>query len=426
MICTSKSFVRPFPRRSQHGTPSLVLSGGWVALDASTSVRADVEIVNGHVSRLIKENRSDCAGSKTPSSKTSAKISVAGCLILPGLINSHDHLEFNLFPRLGHGPYPNFEKWALDIYHPERSPIREQLAIPKATRLWWGGLKNLLSGVTTVCHHNRFETDIFSPAFPIQVVREYGWAHSLRFGKDVIEAFLSTPPRVPFVIHLAEGSDRKSGHEIFDLERLGILDSRTVVVHGVGLTGYGRDLVRRREAGLVWCPTSNRFTLGTTLGPDFLESYRRISLGNDSALTAEGDLLDEIRAARREGVCSERIYSMVTDAASDVLKLRKSQGKLHPGERADLFVVQRKGIPPAEELIETRLKNIEMVMVSGEPRMLSTKMAHRCPAGFTEKFEEIEVGGTRCFVRAPVKELLKETERFLGSDVRLGGKRVTL
>ena len=46
----------------------------------------------------------------------------AGHVMMPGLINAHDHLEFNLYPRLGRGPYPNAGAWARDIYHPERSP----------------------------------------------------------------------------------------------------------------------------------------------------------------------------------------------------------------------------------------------------------------------------------------------------------------
>jgi hypothetical protein len=98
---------------------------------------------------------------------------------MPGLINAHDHLEFNLFPQLGRGTYPNAAAWARDIYHPGRSPIREQLRVPKPVRLWWGALKNLLSGVTTVCHHNPYEREVFGVDFPVRVVRRFSWAHSL-------------------------------------------------------------------------------------------------------------------------------------------------------------------------------------------------------------------------------------------------------
>ena len=52
----------------------------------------------------------------------------------------------------------------------------------------WGGLKNLLSGVTTVAHHNAFSGAVFTPDFPVRVVERYGWAHSLAFSPDVAGA----------------------------------------------------------------------------------------------------------------------------------------------------------------------------------------------------------------------------------------------
>jgi cytosine/adenosine deaminase-related metal-dependent hydrolase len=396
-----------------------------VALGASTSVPADLEIVNGCIVRVVDRTRQETRRESTGPGNRCAEISVDGCLILPGLVNSHDHLEFNLFPRLGHGPYPNFEKWADDIFHPDISPIREHLSIPKPVRLWWGGLKNLLSGVTTVCHHNTYERNIVANGFPVRVLKRYGWAHSLRFGQHIRKAFLSTPPGAPFIIHLAEGSDRQSGDEIFELNRLGALDARTVIVHGVGLTARGRELLRRRGSAQVWCPTSNRFTLGTTLDPAFIAGSDRASLGSDSALTAEGDLLDEIRAAHREGMDPGLIYSMVTRSAANVLRLRNGEGKLEPGSIADLLVVKSKDKKPAGTLMCTRLDAIEMVMVSGNPHLVSARMALCCPPQLLKGFEDIEVGGTSCFVRAPVRRLLQEACLRLGPNVHLAGKRVS-
>src|SRR5688572_29794935 len=55
--------------------------------------------------------------------------------LYPGLINAHDHLEMNLYPKLGTPPYHNYVDWAKDIYHPSHSPIREIEKIDIETRL---------------------------------------------------------------------------------------------------------------------------------------------------------------------------------------------------------------------------------------------------------------------------------------------------
>src|SRR5882672_1044279 len=74
--------------------------------------------------------------------------------VYPGLINAHDHLEMNLYPRLGNPPYRNYVEWGNDIYRVHESPVREIERVDIRDRLLWGGIKNLLSGVTTVIHHN--------------------------------------------------------------------------------------------------------------------------------------------------------------------------------------------------------------------------------------------------------------------------------
>jgi cytosine/adenosine deaminase-related metal-dependent hydrolase len=71
------------------------LSGARVALTATHAERIDLGIRG---SRILPF---DSAPDK------SIEFDLTGHLLLPGLINAHDHLEFNLFPRLGRGPYPN-------------------------------------------------------------------------------------------------------------------------------------------------------------------------------------------------------------------------------------------------------------------------------------------------------------------------------
>src|SRR4029077_7171838 len=116
---------------------------------------------------------------------------------------------------------------------------------------------------------------------------------------DLKARFQMTPPDWPFIIHLGEGVDRMAKQEIFERDKRGALKGRTVLVHAIGLDAAGLRLAKERGASIVWCPSSNLFLFGRTLEKRALESGLPIALGSDSALTADGDLLDEIKAARK-------------------------------------------------------------------------------------------------------------------------------
>jgi hypothetical protein len=327
-----------------------------------------------------------------------ADLDLTGLQILPGLINAHDHLHFALFPRLGSGPYANATDWARDIYHPDRDPVRRDLLVPKRLRLIWGGLRNLASGVTTVSHHDSYHA-IFDENFPVRVIKEFGWAHSLAFTEDVRARFEATPPGAPFVIHLGEGTDASAAGEIFRLHELGALDDRTVLVHAVGLTREGWDLVRAAGASVIWCPRSNLFTLGRTLSREIIESAIPVALGTDSSLTTEGDLLDELDHVRDQG--------LVTTAAARILRL--------PPRPGDWIAARRFGAPP------------ELVVIGGVIRLISPRLAIELPPNLRSEFHPLNIE-TRppVLVRWNVPQLLQETRRYLAPDpIRLAGREVT-
>ena len=344
-----------------------------------------------------------------------AKLDLSGHIVLPGLINAHDHLEFNLFPQLGHGPYANAGEWARDIYHPDRSPIREHLQVPKPVRLWWGALKNLLSGVTTVCHHNPYEREVFGADFPVRVVRRFAWAHSLEFEPDLAARFRKAPASYPFLIHCAEGADAASRRELQALDALGALDERTAIVHGVGLTPAGLALLQRRRASLIWCPTSNLALLGRTVSRTVLRSGIPIALATDSALSAPVDLLDELAVARRY-LPPARLYEMVTSGPARILRLSR------PHTKRDWIAVRSEARTAIQALFDG---TIALVVVAGRVRLISPELAHQLPRAALRGFQLLHVEHRPpLLVDADIRHLRRAAEKHLGQDLRLAGKRI--
>src|SRR6516162_4935090 len=353
----------------------VTLRGARIALSPQESCSGETVLEEGCLAFLGNASKRICH-----EGNTRIDVDLRGFLLLPGLVNAHDHLEFALFPRLGKGGYQNFMEWAEDIHRFYAAEIALHRQVPRHVRLWWGGIRNVLCGATTVCHHNPYEP-VFSDEFIVRVLKDYEWAHSLSLEPAAARKKKHAPQGQPFFIHLGEGIDTESAKEIFELSDQGGLDADTVLIHGLGLCPLGRELLRARGAGLIWCPSSNLFLFGKSMSPAEIRQFPRVCLASDSPLTAQGDLLDEVSCAHRfMDTPAIELYDYVTQQPARILASRNGEGTIRVGGAADLIAVRDTALTPAETLPTLSYREIELVLVAGRVQLASAEMKNRLPS----------------------------------------------
>ncbi len=316
-------------------------------------------------------------------------VDLQGAMVLPGLINAHDHLELNHYGRIAdRHTYGNVSEWIADMDgRLSGDPaIRAGRSRPLGDRLFIGVLKNLLAGVTTVAHHNPYYRELRRVAF-IRVLRRYGWAHSFLLadrpagangerGGDIATRFHATPPGAPFMVHLAEGVDAAARAELERFEAIGCLASNSILVHATAIDTDGWTRVIRRGAGVVWCPASNQLLFGRTAAVrEYLDLANgsgpsRLALGTDSRLTGSRDLLDELRtAASLAPLKAGELLRLVTTGAADLLRLPDA-GRLTAGANADLLVIpapRRAASTAAAALLQASRRDVLLTVARGRP-----------------------------------------------------------
>jgi len=333
------------------------------------------------------------------------QLTFVDAIAFPGLINSHDHLDFNLFPQLGNKTYESYTEWGKHIHRVYADEIASVLKIPIALRERWGVYKNLLCGITTVVNHGEKAT-INDPL--ITIFDNCQSIHSVRFEKSWKKR-LNNPLKIniPAVIHTGEGTNDTAHTEIDELIKWNILKRKLIGIHGVAMDPQQ---AKHFEA-VVWCPESNYFLLNKTAAIDELKSKTTILFGTDSTLTGHWDIWHHIRLARKTQMLNDdELYSSLTSSPAQTWKL--NGGSITSGFDADIVIAKAKGKVGLQAFYDITPNDILLVMHKGVILLFDESLYHQLTDIITQNYSKVFTGNHFKYVMGDIPGLIAEIKRY--------------
>jgi len=328
-------------------------------------------------------------------------INFKNALAFPGLFNVHDHLEFNLFPRLRSKIYKDYLEWGNDIQISYSNEINSVLKIPVELRIKFGMIKNLLNGFTTVMHHGI--NSIQKSDQIINVFDNYNFLHSVSLEKNWCIKLNLKPNNLPFVIHLGEGTGETIENEINKLFKWNIFNKKIVAVHGISLNEKDAE----KLTALIWCPDSNLFLYNKTANVSELKNKIPILFGTDSNLTSDPNSWNHIRTARGiNALNDEEFINSLTSLPGELLNI-KEIGKIKEGYRADIVVVKKKSENNYEAFFNINPEDILLIIRDGKIILFDESLENEC--GFLN-YQKFKISESIKFTSKEIVEVIKKLE----------------
>ena len=315
-------------------------------------------------------------------------------ILAPGLIDLHNHLTWNIFPRWH--PTEAFG----NRYDWQQKPIYNVLLTAPHEAIVRAGLecdaeryaevKAIIEGETSVTGSmqaacdQRVARDLdFDPrivgsgkiiynVFPFQMSGEQ---------LSAANAALHATPRGSLLIHVSEGAphDASAAREFTMLEARGLLQPGVSLIHAVAVPPSGFVAMQQHGVGFIWSPRSNIELYGDTANMVAAKAAGvTIALAPDWSPTGSDGLLSELNFAsvwnqtQAPPLFSERdLVLMATANAASLVNLSDAIGSLAAGHLADILVVRPSEPMTAEHdaywmLTHACPADVQLVMIGGE------------------------------------------------------------
>jgi 5-methylthioadenosine/S-adenosylhomocysteine deaminase len=411
----------------------VLVSGGTVVTmdaqrriveDGAVAVRGDTIVAAGPRAEI--EARFDA----------SRQIDARGKLVMPGLINGHQHAPMVLFRGLADDLALN--DWLQKYIFPAEARNVTEDFVTWGTRL--GVLEMIRGGTTTYADMYYFEDAV------ARVTKEAGMRgvlgetvldfpapdnkslpQALAYTEEYVKRWkgdpLITPAvaphstytcsektlqvsaalarryAVPLLTHVAEApfenEQNRAKHGLSTvayLENIGLLGPDMLAAHCIWVDAGDIALLASRGVGCVHNPSSNMKTSsGVSPVVDMLAAGVRVGLGTDGAASNNDlDMFEEMdMAAKLQKIArmnpqvlpAEQVVEMATIGGARALHMEKDIGSLEPGKKADLIVV-RTDAPHSTPLYNVysqlvyslKASDVETVVIAGRPVMENRRM----------------------------------------------------
>lgn len=330
-------------------------------------------------------------------------INFKDALAFPGLFNAHDHLEFNLFPRLSSKIYRDYLEWGNDIHRLYSIEINTTLNIPIDLRMKFGMIKNLFNGITSVIHHG--SNSIRKSDQIINVFGSYNYLHSVSLEKNWRIKLNMRSNKLPFIIHLGEGSGETIENEINKLFKWNLFKRKIIAVHGISINANLAD----KLAALIWCPDSNLFLYKKTANIIELKNKIPILFGSDSNLTSDPNFWNHIRTARAMNALNdEELINSITWLPGELLNV-KVTGKIKNGYLADIVVVKKKNENNYDAFFNINPEDILLIIREGKVILFDESLENEFAFLNYDKFK---IRSSRKFTTNEIVEVIKRLEDY--------------
>ncbi|MGL5229224.1 MAG: amidohydrolase [Cetobacterium sp.] len=401
---------------------SIIIKNGTIlTMDKNNKV-----INNGVV--IIKDNKIISVGNEELLKIYSAKkiIDAKNGIIMPGMINTHNHLPMIAFRGLGEEGIKN--RLFAYFFPLEGEKLNRDL-IYKATV--HGSIDMALSGVTTYAdmyyHMDEMakatkevgirgvlgETVIKFPVvdaktpyggieYAINFIEEYknddliipafGPHAPYTVSKEKMQEIenLSKKYNVPIMIHVGEFDDEdkrlnlKNKSVIEYMDSIGVLNNRVLLAHAIHLNEKDLDIIKKREVSIAYNPMANaKGATGIARAYEMLNKNIKVGLGTDGPMSSnQVDLfrtlsyassMQRLKYNDRTIMTPDIVVKMATIGGAQALNLDKKIGSIEPGKLADIIIIETKSPnmmpnydPFATLVFQANPSNVDTTIVNGK------------------------------------------------------------
>ncbi|MDX8336158.1 amidohydrolase [Candidatus Cetobacterium colombiensis] len=347
-------------------------------------------------------------------------------IIMPGMINTHNHLPMIAFRGLGEEGIKNR---LFAYFFPLESEKLSRDLIYKATV--HGTIDMALSGVTTYADMY-YHMDEMAKAtkevgirgvlgetvikYPVVDAKEpYGGInYAINFIEEykndelIIPAFgphapytvskekmqeinsLSKKYNVPIMIHVGEFDDEdkrlnlKNKSVVEYMDSIGVLNERVLLAHAIHLNEKDLDIIKNKKASIAYNPMANaKGATGIARAHEMINKNIKVGLGTDGPMSSnQVDLfrtlsyassMQRLKYNDRTIMTPDLVVKMATIGGAEALNLDNKIGSIESGKLADIIIVETKSPnmmpnynPFATLVFQANSSNVETTIVNGK------------------------------------------------------------